>query len=93
MGAVEAERIGLVTRIVEPERLAEDAAGLAGCLAELPPLAITATKRGVNRAMDGSFADALAFESTQQAPLFLSDDHLEGMQAFLERRAASFGGS
>lgn len=90
--ADEAERIGLVSRVVPAATLADEAQALARELAQLPPLGLIATKRGLNVGMDASLEDALALEAALQAPLFMTDDHHEGMRAFAERRPPAFEG-
>jgi 2-(1,2-epoxy-1,2-dihydrophenyl)acetyl-CoA isomerase len=90
--AVEAERIGLVTRVVEPERLANETYAYARRLAAGPPLAQGLTKLGLHRALELDLAAMIEWEAEAQARCSRSDDAREGVRAFLERRAPQFRG-
>ncbi|MBX6378954.1 MAG: enoyl-CoA hydratase/isomerase family protein, partial [Clostridia bacterium] len=90
--AAEAERIGLVTRVVPHERLAEETYGLARRLAEGPARAIGLTKRILHRTVNADLAEVLEYEAYAQSLCFLTEDHREGVQAFLEKRPARFRG-
>ncbi|WP_423916497.1 enoyl-CoA hydratase/isomerase family protein [Candidatus Poriferisodalis sp.] len=90
--AEEADRIGLVNRVVPDEDLADEVRSLAAECAALPPLALAATKRATRLNATATLEQTLALEAQLQAPLFLSSDHQEGMLAFLEKRRPAFEG-
>jgi len=90
--AAEAERIGLVSRVVTDELLVEDALGLAAEIAMRAPLALRLAKESVNAAFEMSLTDGLAHERRLFYLLFSSDDQKEGMTAFLEKRDPNFRG-
>jgi enoyl-CoA hydratase len=90
--AVEAERIGLVSRVVPDELLVEDALALAAEIAKRAPLALRMAKESVNAAHEMSLTDGLAHERRLFYLLFASDDQKEGMSAFLEKREPDFKG-
>jgi 2-(1,2-epoxy-1,2-dihydrophenyl)acetyl-CoA isomerase len=91
--AAQALRIGLVSSVVAPERCLAEAQELAGRLAAMPTAAIGMTKRLYADA-DGaaSLADALELEAQAQDDAGATDDHLEGVMAFLEKREPRFTG-
>jgi enoyl-CoA hydratase len=90
--AAEAERIGLVSRVVPDEVLVEDALSLAAEIAKRAPLAVRLAKESVNAAYEMSLTDGLAHERRLFYLLFSSEDQKEGMAAFLERREPDFTG-
>ena len=91
MDAHEAERAGLVARVVPAAALEQDAAATAASIAAMSlPAAITA-KEAVNRAYESSLAEGLLFERRAFHALFATADQKEGMAAFSEKRAADFG--
>jgi enoyl-CoA hydratase len=90
--AVEAERIGLVSRVVTDELLVEDALALAAEIAKRAPLALRLAKESVNAAFEMGLTDGLAHERRLFYLLFSSDDQKEGMTAFLEKRDPNFKG-
>jgi 2-(1,2-epoxy-1,2-dihydrophenyl)acetyl-CoA isomerase len=90
--AVEAERIGLVSRLVPAERLAEEALGVARTLAAGPTVALGLTKRLIGAGYDGSVAAYLDSEGFAQATAFGTADHREGVDAFLAKRRPRFEG-
>jgi enoyl-CoA hydratase len=92
IGAAEAERIGLVSRVVPDEVLVEDAMSLAAEIAKRPPLAVRLAKESVNAAYEMSLTDGLAHERRLFYLLFSSEDQKEGMAAFLEKREPDFTG-
>lgn len=93
VGAEEAVRIGLVSEVVEPQLLADRASEVASELAEGAPLAQAVLKRALDRSSEMSFEQALAFEEQAQAVLLASDDFVEGVASFVERRPPDFKGS
>src|SRR5581483_6360042 len=90
--AAEARAIGLVNRVVAAEALAEEARRLGQRLAEMPPLALAATKELLQAAPGAGLDEALARETAAQARMMTTRDHQEGMAAFRERRAPRFEG-
>jgi enoyl-CoA hydratase len=92
ISAAEAERMGLVSRVVPNEVLVEDAMALAAEIAKRPPLAVRLAKESVNAASEMSLTDGLAHERRLFYLLFASEDQKEGMAAFLEKREPDFIG-
>jgi 2-(1,2-epoxy-1,2-dihydrophenyl)acetyl-CoA isomerase len=90
--AVEAERMGLVTRVVAPDELADATYDYARRLVAGPPLAQGLTKLGLHRAHELDLASMIEWEAEAQARCSRSDDAAEGVRAFLERRAPQFRG-
>ncbi|HZD73622.1 MAG TPA: enoyl-CoA hydratase/isomerase family protein [Actinomycetota bacterium] len=90
--AAEAERIGLVNRVVPAERLAGEAAELAAGLAAGPTLALGLAKQALNEAFERSAAEGMAAARRAQRRTFASDDHAEARAAFAERRPPRFSG-
>ena len=92
IGAEEAYTIGLVNKVVAPEELIAEAKKWAAELAERPPLSLRALKYCVNVGMQMSLLEALEYESKSAATLLSSEDRMEGMQAFIEKRKPEFKG-
>ena len=90
--AVEAERIGLVARIVPTERLLDEALATARTIAAMPRAAAMLAKECVNRAQETSLADGVRFERRVFHSLFATADQKEGMAAFVEKRKPQFRG-
>jgi enoyl-CoA hydratase/carnithine racemase len=88
----EAERLGMVDRLVAADELDRTVAEVAATLAGGAPLAIAAVKRAVHGGLDRLLADGLGTELEQLAPLFSSDDAREGMTAFTEKRPPKYAG-
>jgi 2-(1,2-epoxy-1,2-dihydrophenyl)acetyl-CoA isomerase len=91
--ADEAQRIGLVNRVVPAEKLAEETAALAGRLAEMPTRALGQTKRALHASFEVALEAALEREAEGQALCGYTTDHQEGIAAFFEKRAPEFTGS
>lgn len=91
--AAEAERIGLVTHVTEPEALVEKARELAATLASKGPLALTMALEAIYHAADVPTDEGLRHEATLFGLLAASDDMREGMTAFLEKRKPDFRGA
>jgi enoyl-CoA hydratase/carnithine racemase len=90
--AVEAERIRLVSRVVPHEELLPTALELAGRIAANPPLAVQRIKAGLRRALDPDWSELGAWVSANLTELFQTEDHREGVKAFLEKRPPSYVG-
>ena len=90
--AARALEVGLVNRVVPPERVMEEAHALAARLAELPTTAIALTKRTFAEASRLTLAEAMDREAEVQDEAAATDDHLEGVLAFLEKRPPRFTG-
>ncbi len=92
VGADEALRIGLVTRVVPADALAAEAAAMAARIAAGAPGAVTATKRLLDAASDRDLHAALHAEAEAQERAGASRDHGEGLAAFVEKRRPRFTG-
>jgi len=92
VAAADAERIGLVNRVVPPGTQLDEALRLANLIAARPPLAVRLGKEAVNQAMEVPLSAGLEFERKLFYLLFASDDKREGMRAFLEKRPGRFTG-
>ncbi len=92
VGAEEALRIGLVSRVVPADALAAEAAAMAARLAALAPGATAATKRLLADASHGDLDAALAAEAEAQGVAGSNPDHAEGLAAFIEKRLPRFSG-
>ena len=90
--AEEARAIGLVIKVVSPNRCLAEAMVLAYRLAALPPLALQAAKMLINRSHDVDLATGLEFEARTFAALAHTHDLAEGTRAFLEKRKPNFSG-
>lgn len=90
--AQEAHRIGLVNRVVSPDKLMESAMTLAKKIASRPPLAVKYAKEAVNRSQEGDTASGYALESYLHALACTTEDKKEGVTAFLEKRKGKFKG-
>ncbi len=90
--AEEALRIGLVGRVVPHERLLDEAMELAGRIAANPPLAVQRIKAGLREALDPDWTQLGAWATTAIQELFRTEDHREGVRAFLEKRPARYVG-
>jgi enoyl-CoA hydratase len=90
MDAAEAERTGLVSRIVPVAELVEDAIKTAQLIAGFSRQSVLMTKESVNRAFETSLAEGVRFERRLFQSLFATEDQKEGMAAFIEKRPASF---
>jgi len=91
--AREAERLGLVTRVVPPEELMPTVYELAGRLARGPALSIKLMKKAMYQGLThNDLKTQLAFESFAQGVCRQSEDHREGVKAFMEKREAKFRG-
>jgi 2-(1,2-epoxy-1,2-dihydrophenyl)acetyl-CoA isomerase len=90
--ASEAERIGLVNRVVAGAALLDEARAMAAKLAAGAPLAVALTKRALNATYDHDLDGALEYEAHLQDLAGRSADHAEGIAAFMEKRPPRFTG-
>jgi enoyl-CoA hydratase len=90
--AAEAARIGLVSRVVPHDALLPTALALAERIAANPPLAVQRLKAGLRRALDPDFGELGRWVAASLAELFRTEDHREGVRAFLEKRAPHYQG-
>ncbi|HEY0447006.1 MAG TPA: enoyl-CoA hydratase [Allosphingosinicella sp.] len=92
MGAEEAERSGLVARVVPAAQLLDEALKLAETIASMAPLAAIATKEQINASYEMSLAQGIVFERRLFHGLFGTEDQKEGMAAFVDKRKAEWKG-
>ena len=90
MDAQEAERSGLVARIVPLQSLLEEALKIADTIASMSLPSVLAAKEAVNRAFETSLAEGIRFERRVFHSLFATRDQKEGMAAFIEKRPPKF---
>jgi enoyl-CoA hydratase len=90
MDAAEAERCGLVAKVVPAEHLEAEALALATTIAAMSRPAVLAIKESVNRAFESTLSEGIAAERKLFYGLFATQDRKEGMAAFLEKRPADF---
>ena len=90
MDAEEAERAGLVSRVVPAKQLMEEAKSAAEKIAEKSLISSIAAKEAVNRAYETTLAEGLLYERRLFHSLFSTEDQKEGMAAFMEKRTAQF---
>jgi enoyl-CoA hydratase len=86
LGAEEALRCGLASRVAPPERYLEEAIALAAQIAGRAPLAVQLGKEAINQAFESGLSEGLAYEQKLFYLLFASEDQKEGMAAFKEKR-------
>lgn len=92
MEAQEAERAGLVSRIVPAADLVEEAVKTAAAIAGMAPLAVKANKEMVNAAYETGLTQGIQFERRLFHALFATADQKEGMAAFVEKRPGNWSG-
>ncbi|MEO8408806.1 MAG: enoyl-CoA hydratase [Oxalobacteraceae bacterium] len=90
MDAAEAERTGLVSRIVAADKLMEEALAAATVIASMSLPVVMMIKESVNRAYESSLADGIQYERRMFHSTFATSDQKEGMKAFLEKRLPNF---
>jgi enoyl-CoA hydratase/carnithine racemase len=93
MDAAEAERAGLVSRVVPADKLLEEALAAAAKIAGQSPLAVVMNKELVNAAFETTLSTGVGMERRLFHSLFAFDDQKEGMAAFVEKRKPDFKGS
>ena len=90
MDAAEAERAGLVSRVVPAERVLDEALAAAATIAEFSLPSVMMAKEAINRAYEMPLSEGVAFERRLFHSLFATEDQKEGMAAFLEKRKPDF---
>jgi enoyl-CoA hydratase len=90
MDAAEAERCGLVARVVPAASLMDEAMKAAETIAGMSLIAVMTAKEAVNRAFETTLAEGIRFERRTFQALFATHDQKEGMAAFIEKRPAKF---
>jgi 2-(1,2-epoxy-1,2-dihydrophenyl)acetyl-CoA isomerase len=92
IGAVEAERMGMIYKVFADDDLAKASETLAATLAQLPTRALALTKHALNYSAVNSFETQLLLEDELQQKAAATKDYREGVQAFLEKRKPEFSG-
>jgi len=90
MDAQEAERAGLVSRVVPAEKLLDEALAVANAICEFSGPSVVMAKEAVNRAYETPLAEGILFERRMFHSLFATEDQKEGMRAFVEKRKPNF---
>ena len=90
--AAEAERIGLVDKVVPPDELESTVTELAETIASKSPVIIRLLKKAITRGMYSNLPDGLAYDKSTFSLCFATEDHYEGITAFLEKRQPEFKG-
>jgi enoyl-CoA hydratase len=90
MDAAEAERAGLVSRVVPADKLLDEALATAAKIASLSRPSVLMAKEAVNRALETTLEEGLRFERRIFHSLFATEDQKEGMAAFIEKRKPEF---
>jgi len=90
MDATEAERAGLVSRVVALDKLMEETLAAALMICDYSQVAVMAAKEAVNRAFEGSLNDGIMFERRLFHAMFATADQKEGMDAFVGKRKPAF---
>jgi enoyl-CoA hydratase len=90
MDAAEAERAGLVSRVVPPEKLMEEALAAAATIAAMSLPVVMMIKESVNRAYETTLAEGVQYERRMFHSTFATEDQKEGMKAFIEKRQPNF---
>ena len=90
MDAAEAERAGLVSRVVAPEKVLDEALDAAAVIAAYSQPSVMAAKESINRAYESGLAEGMLFERRMFHSLFATEDQKEGMTAFVEKRKPVF---
>ena len=90
MDAAEAERCGLVSRVVAADKLMEEALKAADKIASMSLPAVMMTKESVNRAFETTLGEGMRFERRVFHAMFATEDQKEGMAAFVEKRPPKF---
>jgi enoyl-CoA hydratase len=88
--ATEAEKAGLVSRVVPADKLLDETMAIANQIASYSLPVVMKVKEAVNRAYESSLAEGLLFERREFHATFALDDQKEGMRAFVEKRKPAF---
>jgi len=92
ISAAEAQRAGLVNRVVPDDKVLEEALALARLIAERPPVAVRLARQALRYGMERNMLKGLEMERRNYRLLYETEDQKEGMQAFLEKRPPKFKG-
>lgn len=92
LDATEAERIGMINRVVPQAELLQTVRGVAQKIIKNAPLSVSATKTLIDRAQDSTFGTVMELETQAITALFTSEDRREGARAFAEKRAPKYRG-
>jgi enoyl-CoA hydratase len=90
MDAAEADRLGLVSRVVPLDKMMEEALAAALVISDFSRIAVMAAKESVNRAFESGMSDGVMYERRLFHALFATSDQKEGMDAFVNKRKAQF---
>lgn len=90
--AEEAFQMGLVNKVVRPEELLDECKTIAQTIMSKAPVAIMMAKKAINHGLDMDLNSGVAYEAEAYTTTFATEDRVEGMTAFLEKRAANFKG-
>lgn len=90
MDAQEAERAGLVSRVVPLDKLMDEALSAALSICDYSQIAVMSAKESINRAFESSLSDGVMFERRMFHALFATEDQKEGMDAFVNKRKPVF---
>jgi enoyl-CoA hydratase len=90
MDAAEAERVGLVSRVVAADKLLDEALAAAAVICGLSAPSVMMAKECVNRAFEGGLSEGVSFERRLFHSLFATEDQKEGMDAFVNKRKPAF---
>ncbi len=90
--ATEAEKIGLINKMVPDEELAATTHEMAKVLADAPPLALRWAKQALYQSLESGFASQLRFETTGQNTCYATEDFVEAAKSFLEKRPPKYQG-
>jgi enoyl-CoA hydratase len=90
MDAQEAERAGLVSRVVALDKLMDEALSAALSICDYSQMAVMSAKESINRAFESSLSDGVMFERRMFHALFATEDQKEGMDAFVNKRKPVF---
>ena len=90
INAEEALRIGLVNKVVEPDKLLEEVKNIANTIAANAPIAVKLCKAAINQGLQCDIDTAVAYEAEVFGECFATEDQEEGMTAFVEKRDKAF---